>query len=161
LTTADPVTDAAPVEILFYHLQRRPLEAVLPQLLERSLQRGWRVVVEAVTPERMAALDDHLWTYADDSFLPHASEREAGVADEPVVLTTGNGNPNGATVRFLVEGAPLPQRMDDLHRLVVMFDGNDDTALAAARAAWAELKTGGHRPTYWQQDDDGRWQKKA
>jgi DNA polymerase-3 subunit chi len=161
LTTADPVTDVAPVEILFYHLQRRPLEAVLPQLLERSLQRGWKVVVQAVTPERMAALDDHLWTFADDSFLPHASEREAGVADEPVVLTTGNGNPNGATVRFLVEGAPLPQRMDDLHRLVVMFDGNDDTALAAARAAWAELKTGGHRPTYWQQDDDGRWQKKA
>jgi DNA polymerase-3 subunit chi len=161
LTTADPVTDAAPVEILFYHLQRRPLEAVLPQLLERSLQRGWKVVVQAVTPERMAALDDHLWTYADDSFLPHASEREAGVADEPVVLTTGDGNPNGATVRFLVEGAPLPPRMDDLHRLVVMFDGNDDTALASARATWAELKSGGHRPTYWQQDDDGRWQKKA
>ena len=161
MTTADPVTDAAPVEILFYHLQRRPLETVLPQLLERSLQRGWKVVVQAVTPERMAALDDHLWTYADDSFLPHASEREAGVADEPVVLTTGNGNPNGATVRFLVEGAPLPQRMDDLHRLVVMFDGNDDTALASARATWAELKSGGHRPTYWQQDDDGRWQKKA
>ncbi len=161
MTTADPVTDAAPVEILFYHLQRRPLETVLPQLLERSLQRGWKVVVQAVTPERMAALDDHLWTYADDSFLPHASEREAGVADEPVVLTTEDGNPNGATVRFLVEGAPLPQRMDDLHRLVVMFDGNDDTALASARATWAELKSGGHRPTYWQQDDDGRWQKKA
>ncbi len=155
------MNDAGTVEILFYHLQRRPLEAVLPLLLERSLQRGWKVVVQAVTPERVAALDDHLWTYAEESFLPHASERDAGAADEPVVLTTGDANPNGATVRFLVEGAPLPARMDGLDRLVLMFDGNDDTALAAARAAWADLRKGGHQPTYWQQDEDGRWQKKA
>lgn len=155
------VTDAAQVEILFYHLQNSPLEAVLPQLLERSLQRGWKVVVQAVTPERVAALDDHLWTYADDAFLPHASDREAAVADEPVVLTTQDGNPNGATVRFLVEGAPVPERLDGLARLVLLFDGNDDEALAGARNAWSALKKAGHQPTYWQQDEDGRWRKKA
>ena len=32
-------------EILFYHLQRQPIERVLPGMLEKSLERGWRVIV--------------------------------------------------------------------------------------------------------------------
>ena len=155
------MSEATGTEILFYHLQRQPLDAVLPQLLERSLQRGWRVVVQAVTAERVAALDDHLWTYADESFLPHATDREQGIGDEPIVLTTTDANPNAATVRFLVEGAPVPATFTDYRRLVLMFDGHDDVALGAARAAWAALRQAGAKPTYWQQDDTGRWEKKA
>lgn len=155
------MSESAGTEISFYHLQAKPLEAVLPQLLERSLQRGWSVVVQAVTPERVTALDDLLWTYSDESFLPHATDREPDAERERVVLTAGTGNPNGATVRFLVEGAPLPATLDGLTRLVLLFDGNDEAALAAARGAWAELRKAGRHPTYWQQDEDGRWQKKA
>ncbi|MHB2168051.1 DNA polymerase III subunit chi [Alsobacter sp. R-9] len=155
------MSETAGTEIWFYHLQSKPLEAVLPQLLERSLQRGWSVVVQAVTPERVAALDDLLWTYSDEGFLPHATDREPDAARERVVLTAGDGNPNGATVRFLVEGARLPATLDGLTRLVLLFDGNDEAALAAARGAWAELRKAGRQPTYWQQDEDGRWQKKA
>ena len=33
-------------EILFYHLQHQPLERVLPTLLEKTLERGWRAVVQ-------------------------------------------------------------------------------------------------------------------
>ena len=83
-------------EVLFYHLQRQPLEAVLPTLLEKSLERGWRAVVQVATDERLAALDDHLWTFSDESFLPHGTDREAHAADQPVVLTTSGANPNGA-----------------------------------------------------------------
>lgn len=149
-------------EILFYHLQRQPLEAVLPQLLERSLGRGWKVVVQAGSPERAAALDDHLWTYSDESFLPHAAAGAADVAGEPIVLTTESGaNPNGATVRFLVDGAGLPEDLSSYERLILMFDGNDDEALRRAREAWRSIRAGGHEATYWQQNDAGRWEKKA
>ncbi len=148
-------------EVLFYHLQRQPIEKVLPQLLERSLERGWRVVVQAASDERVEALDAHLWTYRDDAFLAHGTWRESEAAQQPVLLTVQDDNPNGATVRFLIDGAPVPQDAAKYQRIVLLFDGEDDDAVAAARARWTEMKAQGFDATYWQADEQGRWQKKA
>ena len=94
-------------EILFYHLKGQTPEQVLPALLAKSLERGWRVVVQASSDERVEALDAHLWTWRDDAFLPHGTWRDAEAAEHPIVLTVNDENPNGATVRFLVDGASL------------------------------------------------------
>ncbi len=147
-------------EVLFYHLQNMSLESVLPPLLEKSLERGWRVVVQATSPERTDALDAHLWTYRDDSFLPHATWRVADVAEQPVVLSMEEGNPNAATVRFLVDNAPLPADAHSYERMVLVFNGDDPDALANARAAWTDCKARGFEVTYWQTDERGRWQRR-
>src|SRR4051794_2728842 len=149
------------MEVHFYHLQREPLETALPKLLEKSLQRGWRAVVQATSAERLAALDDHLWTFSDESFLAHATDKEPDAAEQPVGLTLAEANPNGAAIRFLVEGAPVPADFSAYERLVVIFDGNDEEALAAARGHWKAVKAAGHEATYWQQDPRGRWEKKG
>jgi DNA polymerase-3 subunit chi len=146
-------------EALFYHLQRRSLEQVLPGLIERALERGWRCAIEA-GEERLRALDDLLWSYSDDSFLPHGLEADDG-ANQPVVLVGHGGNPNGATVRFLADGAPLPADAPTYLRLVIVFDGNDEEALATARERWREAKAAGLDATYWQQNEAGRWEKRA
>ena len=148
-------------EVLFYHLQRQPLEAALPMLIEKSVGRGWKVAVQAASAERLAALDDHLWTYAEDSFLPHCNDREPDARDQPVVLTLSEANPNGASIRFLVEGAAVPPDATAYDRLVVLFDGNDPDALVRAREQWRALKAAGCDATYWQQDARGRWERKA
>ena len=146
-------------DALFYHLQRRPLEEVLPTLLERSLGKGWRCVVEA-GEERARVLDDLLWTYADEAFLPHGLEADDG-PNQPVVLVSHAGNPNGASVRFIVDGAALPDDVASYERLVLIFDGNDEDAVATARERWKEAKASGLAATYWQQDENGRWDKRA
>ena len=120
-------------EMLFYHLQRQPIERVLPTLIEKSIERGWRVVVQVASDERLEALDAHLWTYRDESFLPHGTWREAYAREQPVLLTVNGDNPNGASVRFLVDGAPLPAAAEAYERIVLLFDGDDPDALAAAR----------------------------
>jgi DNA polymerase-3 subunit chi len=148
-------------EILFYHLQHQPLERILPTLLEKSLERGWRVIVQASSEERMEALDAHLWTYRDDSFLPHGTSKEGEAAAQPILLTTGDDNPNAAQVRFLIEGAPVPADAGVYERIVLLFDGEDPDAVAAARERWAEAKEKGLDATYWQPDEQGRWVKKA
>lgn len=148
-------------EVLFYHLQRQPLEAVLPTLIEKSVERGWRVIVEVPGAERLSALDDHLWTYRDDSFLPHCTDQEPDCAHEPVLLTTGSANLNGADIRFLVDGASVGQDVEQYQRIVVLFDGTDDGALARARDEWRKVRAMGLEATYWQQDDNGRWSKKG
>lgn len=148
-------------EILFYHLQGQKVESVLPALLEKSLARGWKVVVQGSTEERIEALDAHLWTYRDDGFLPHGTWREAEAAQQPVLLTAKDDNPNGATVRFLVDRAPLPADFERYQRIVLLFDGEDDEAVAAARAHWSGVRAKGFEATYWQTDEQGRWAKKA
>ena len=148
-------------ELLFYHLHRQPIEKVLPALLEKSLERGWRVVVQAATDERIEALDAYLWTYREDGFLPHGTAKESETAAQPVLLTTGDDNPNGANVRFLIDGAAVPSDAASYQRIVLLFDGEDDDAVAVARTRWSEAKAAGFEVTYWQPDENGRWKQKA
>lgn len=148
-------------EALFYHLTRQTLEQALPGLLERSLARGWRCVVQASSQERLQALDDGLWTWRDDSFLPHAQSDAGDAALQPILLTLDDANPNGAQARFLVDGAALPLDAASYARVILMFDGRDEEAVAAARAQWTAAKAAGLAATYWRQDDAGRWTKAA
>lgn len=148
-------------EVLFYHLQGQKLEGVLPTLLEKSVERGWRVVVQSGMEERIEALDALLWTYRDDSFLPHGTWREAEAASQPVLLTVTDSNPNNAAVRFLIDGAPMPDDTASYERIVLLFDGDDEEATAQARRHWSDAKAKGLAATYWQPDERGRWQQKA
>ncbi len=72
-------------EIWFYHLQRQPLEKALPQILEKSLEKGWRAVVQAKSDERLEALDAWLWTYAEASFLAHGRTSMAMANSSPCI----------------------------------------------------------------------------
>ena len=134
---------------------------MLPRLLERSLERGWRVIVQAASDERLAALDAHLWTYRDESFLPHGTSRDRDAGDQPILLTAGDDNLNRATVRFLVDGAVPPADMAGYERVILLFDGTDEEALAAARTHWREASAGGFEATYWQQNELGRWERRS
>jgi DNA polymerase-3 subunit chi len=147
-------------EVLFYQLEQRPLEKVLPELLVKSLERGWRVVVEAGSDERLEALNGLLWTYEEASFLPHGTADDGHSADQPVFLTVGPDNPNGATVRFLVDGATT-RAFAAYERVVFLFDAADPDAMAGAREAWKAAKADGADATYWRQDESGRWKKEA
>jgi DNA polymerase-3 subunit chi len=148
-------------EILFYHLKGQTLEQVLPALLQKSLERGWRVVVQASSDERVEALDAHLWTWRDDAFLPHGTSRDPEVAEQPIVLTADGENPNGATVRFLVDGANLGANAASYERIVLLFNGDDPEALEMARARCTEARAVGAEVTYWKTNEDGRWERQA
>lgn len=162
-TTQHPVdgaSPATPADVLFYHLNNQSLEKALPSLVERTLARGWRAVVQAGSDERLEAIDMALWTYADDSFLPHGTAKAGPGDEQPVYLTTGDETPNGAGVRFLVDGAQA-RAFTGIERLVFMFDGHDDEAVQSARQSWKSAKAAGCTVTYWQQSPDGRWVKKS
>ena len=154
------MSEGAVTEIYFYHLERRTLEEVLPTLLEMSLKRGWRAAVQAASEERVEALNILLWTYREESFLPHGTARDGHAAAHPVYLTSGEDNPNSAQVRFLVDGAMLADAAP-YARVAYIFDGRDQEAVARARAEWRAAKAKGHAVSYWQQTQEGRWQQMA
>ena len=146
-------------EVWFYHLERTGLEQALPELLEKTLQRGWKAIVRASATERLEHLDGWLWSYREDSFLPHAPAAEPGAERQPVLLTVGEDNPNAANALFLVDGAE-PGDLSAYQRCVVLFDGADETQLQRARGQWTALKARGLPASYWKQQARG-WEKQA
>lgn len=148
-------------DIRFYHLTRRSLEEVLPVMLERTLVRdGKRAVVMAGSPERVEDLNAHLWTYDDRGFLPHGSKVDGSAELQPIWLTDADENPNRAAVLFLADGA-VSASVSDYDLVCMLFDGRDPDAVATAREQWRAFQSGDHELTYWQQTEEGGWQKKA
>jgi len=152
-------------EVLFYHLERRGLDDVLPGLVEKTRERGMRALIRAESSDRAGAIDSLLWTYDDQSFLPHAQQGDGEGADQPVLITVEGGNPNGAQLLFLVGGAEAPDWSSDaakaFARIVLLFDGRDPEALQMARAAWKGAKAASHDVTYWKETPTGKWEKQT
>jgi len=152
-------------ETLFYHLERRGLDDVLSGLVEKTLERGWRAVIRAESAERAEAIDNLLWTYSDQTFLPHAQAGDGDSAQQPVLITVEEANANNAQILFVVGGARPPawdgEAARALARIVLMFDGRDPEAVQAARAAWKGARDAGHDVTYWKETPGGKWEKQG
>lgn len=147
-------------DVAFYHLQSSPLEAALPKLISKTLDAEKRAVVMAGSVQRVEALAGVLWTFDPESWLPHGTAKDGHAEEQPVWLTTDDENPNGATFLFLTDGATSAS-VGGFERCFDMFDGNDDSAVDAARGRWKAYKEAGHALTYWQQTARGGWEQKA
>lgn len=148
-------------EVLFYRLSSAPVEAALPAMLEASLDRGWLVLVRVGGAAGVAFLDERLWTWREDAFLPHGVAGSPEAARQPILLTTGRDNPNGAGVLMCVLGArAAAEEFATFDRVCLIFDAADEAAVAAARDDWRAVVAAGHAATYWAQED-GRWVRKA
>ena len=150
----------APCDVWFYHLERTSLDQALPELLEKTLARGWRAIVRAGAGERIEHLDGWLWSYREDSFLPHGGADEPFAAHQPILLTTGAENPNAAQALFLIDGAEAGP-LADYQRCILLFDGRDEAALAQARRQWADFRKQGMPVAYWRQGAERGWEKQA
>lgn len=148
-------------DVLFYHLTRTPLEATLPNLLIRSLERGWRVAVQGRDPARLNWLDQRLWALGDDSFLPHGVQDGPHDADQPILLCVDSPLDNKPDCVMLIDGAPIElAHLTALSRTCILFDGNDDAAVNTARGQWKQVTGAGAKAQYWS-EESGRWEKKA
>jgi len=119
-----------------------------------------RAVVLAGSNERVEHLNAMLWTYDPDSFLPHGASSDGMIEDQPIFLTAQEENPNGAKVLVLVDGGAVAFARQ-FERCLDLFDGSDAEAVGRARDRWKEAKAAGFDVTYWQQNDQGRWEKTA
>ncbi|MGH1479632.1 MAG: DNA polymerase III subunit chi [Geminicoccales bacterium] len=146
-------------EVGFYHLTKTALEPALGRLLNKVLESGKRAVVMASSSERVEALNRALWTDQADSFLPHGSAKDGDAEKQPVFLTTKPEMPNDASILVLVDGAVAEPLPEGIERVLIMFDGQDQAALAGAREAWKNHQAQGDKLVYWQQTERGGWKK--
>lgn len=147
-------------DIGFYHLTRTPLERALPQLMQKVVDSGARAVIRTGPGGRAEDVSLMLWTADPASFLPNGTERDGDAAEQPLWITPGEENPNGAEILVLVDGAEA-FGLDSFRRCLDIFDGRDDASLAAARERWVRCRDAGHDLTYWQQGQRGGWERKT
>ncbi len=147
-------------EVWFYHLERSTLDQVLPELLDRTLQRGWRARVRVSDPDQRRDIDERLWGWRAEAFLAHGRADEAHAERQPILLTADAANLNRSQALFIVDGSDMSLK-EEFERCFIIFDGRDDAALATARGRWKALKEAGANLAYWKQSDEGRWEKAA
>ncbi len=150
---------AEAAEYWFYHLEASTLEGVLPGLLEKTLEKGWRALVK-MPEDKLAELDNFLWTFRDDAFLPHGRDDEPQAELQPILLSASTESAAGFDAVFLLNGASIVD-MDDVNRAMVMINGRSEEDVTRERGRWKELKAAGASLAYYQQDERGRWEKKA
>lgn len=147
-------------EVSFYHLLHTPLDRALPKLIQKVLESGARAVIRTGSAERAEALSSVLWTFDQNSFLPHGTARDGNADRQPVWITPDDENPNGADILVLTDGATAGE-ITAWHRCLEMFDGRDDAAVAEARRRWSDYKAADHVLTYWQQTERGGWERQG
>lgn len=147
-------------EIRFYHVEHQTLDQVLPQLVTKALQNNHRIVIHTANDNAAESLNTHLWTFNPNSFIPHGTKKDGHETDQPVWVTATEENPNEADVLILTAGQDN-NALESYHLVCDMIDGRNEDAVTAARARWKAYKDAGHTVTYWQQGQNGGWEKKA
>ena len=147
-------------EYWFYHLEASPLKGVLPDLLSKTLAKGWRAVVRLPDGSDLSEWDDFLWTFRDESFLPHGRDDEGRADQQPVLLANKTDSADGFDAVFLIDGAEMSS-VDGASRVMIMIDGRSEEAVQRERVRWKQLKEAGATMSYWQQGERGGWEKKA
>ena len=147
------------VNISFYHLTSTPMQRALPKLLEKIVGSGHRALVVTSSEEEAEQLNQLLWTYDQDSFLPHGSLKDGRAEDQPILLSSEAKPLNNANILLITHGQMAGQT-ERFERVLGMFDGNNAEAVAAARTRWTVYKNAGHTLTYQQQTAAGGWEQK-
>lgn len=145
----------AAAEWWFYHIEHTSLDAAIAPLIEKCLDRKWRVVVVA-HDDTLERLNKSLWTFREDSFLPHGRAR-TDAAKHPILLSTEATATNGAKVALLLDGSDVG--METFERVMVVFDGGDETARAKARQQYKAVTDAGGGARYFQQERGGGWKE--
>lgn len=148
------------IEIRFYHLQQQSLDQVLPAILQKAYQGDHKIHVRLSDEAEVERMNKHLWTFKQDVFLPHGSKKDGHAEKQPVWLSSKSENPNKANVIFLTQGT-TEENLDDYTLCCEMLDGRDESAIKEARKRWKKYQDAGLDVTYWHQNSNSGWDKKA
>jgi len=147
-------------EIRFYHLQKQSLDQALPLILEKAYGAKYRALVimqDEKEAERMSSL---LWSYKQSSFLPHGSKKDGKAEQHPVWISDKDENVNQSNALILSQGR-TSEKVSDYDLVCEMLNGHSDQEVNDARSRWKQYQDAGYDITYWFQNENGGWEKKA
>lgn len=148
-------------QVDFYHLTQSTLDDALVMLVKKCQVAGKKALIQCPRPAA-EVVDDALWTYDPESWLPHGLDDAAGAERADIWINSGpDGNPVSATFLFLLHGAERPD-MASFERVFNLFDGRSEAQVAQAREQWRSWQAANALTMrYFAQDDTGRWEQRS
>ncbi len=144
----------------FYHLQKNTLDEALPKLVLKAYETGLPIKIKIGNELRVDFLNTMLWTFDEESFIPHATKKDGFAEMQPVFLSSDDDVPNNAKILFLVDGADVDMTMtSEFDRILYVFDGNNEDEVKKARKMWKAFKSETAECHYWQQNESGKWEE--
>jgi len=147
-------------EIRFYHLQQTSLENALPEILLKAVEREYKIIIKCSNKEEVEAIDEMIWTYRKDSFIPHGCKKNGFENEQPIWITSKDENVNNANMLLLINNAES-ELIENFDLCCKIFDGADNEILEKSREHWKEYKNKDYGLSYFQQDEQGKWLKKV
>jgi len=145
----------------FYHLQKSTLDEALPKLVLKAYETGKKIKIKVGNDLRVDFLNTLLWTFEDESFLPHGTKKDGFADMQPVYISSDDDNPNDAVFLFLVEAADItPEDALNFERIFYIFSGNNENELTKARTIWKAFANNDFERHYWQQNIEAKWEEK-
>jgi len=124
------------------------------RLVDKAWQQGDRVGIVCDTMQHAEELDDLLWNFSPDAFIPHGIVPDpATTCTDPVgILLSAPVADDWDTVIIL--SATLPADADRFKRLALVAH-NDETVLTQARSHFKQLRAMGIEPRVHDQRKQG------
>ena len=146
-------------DIRFYHMEQSTLDQALPSIALKAWQSGKNVLIRVPDKQEASRLNDLLWTFHPNVFLPHGADGDKHPERQPVFLSANDENVNNAEILILTHGCVI-EDISSYAMVCEMLDGRVESQVKDARSRWKIYKEAGHDLTYWQQDENGKWAKK-
>ncbi len=148
-------------QIIFYSTAPFQVEKTLFTLLEKSLEKGNKSLLLFKDKEKCLSINEQLWTYKQNSFLPHISEDDQiyDNIDIPVYLSTKNENPFKAELLFSIDGF-LPDNIDHFERVIIIIDVNDELLNEKYKNYYLDINKNFEDIVFYKSDDNGKWIEK-
>lgn len=142
--------------VQFYHLLSTSRERAVPKLMEKALSTGSKVLMLCGSDATLKTMSDALWTSNPSGFLPHGSAKEANAEQQPILLALEDSALNHADILCILDGS-TPASLPDYAKVLDVFDGSDEAAVAHARQRWSAYKEKGYALQYVKQQPGGGW----
>ena len=148
-------------QIIFYNTAPLQVENTLFNLIEKSIENGYKSLLLFNDKNKCSAIDEKLWTYKQNSFLPHLTEDEK-ISDEidiPIYLSTKNENPYKAELLFSIDGF-LPNNINNFERVIIIVDVNDKILLEEYKKYYLDINEDFEDIVFYKSNDNGKWTEK-
>ncbi|GAB4276981.1 MAG: DNA polymerase III subunit chi [Deferrisomatales bacterium] len=128
--------------VAFHEVKGPRWELALCRLVEAAYGRGERLYLWADSEAAARRLDDLLWTFRDEAFVPHGLWQGEARLEEPVAVGWQAGNPNGATCLVLARDA-APEEVAGFPRVLDLAPVDVPELRQAARARYRAFRDAG------------------
>ncbi|MGC1181538.1 DNA polymerase III subunit chi [Legionella sp.] len=130
-----------PIRVDFYLLESDQNQArwlITCRLLEKAYIRGHRVYVFCNNQEHAELIDELLWTFKDDSFIPHNLQGEGPEPPPPIQIGCAN-NPRGFNDILLNLTPQIPPFYAQFKRVIELVI-NTESEKELGRAKYREYR---------------------